>query len=221
MKEDSYFHGNIYPQLTHATISRPWINQFFRKNASQPYWTDVFTNVYKERAVTFVLPIYIDERIQKLERSNVTSLYSHQTPIEHLFGIVQFTLNFMNSLLRNISNHDEHSFIVNSFGTIIASTSHLFPLDSSITLHYNKLSQEAIAFMMMANEKGQHSTIPSSRLNQLLVKTAFITDEHGLNWTVVVVAFKRAFFSEILRNGKYVVVLYVILFVLEILFILF
>ncbi|KAG2374064.1 hypothetical protein C9374_011143 [Naegleria lovaniensis] len=219
-------------QFTHTTLSRPWIRQFFSKNVSRPYWTDVFTNVYKEKAVTFVLPIYIDEHVSKLQQrrlkmANSTAItsrkYPRQTPLEHLFGVVgvQFTLNFLNTLLRNVSNKGEHCFIVNSFGTIIASTTHLFPIDYRITLTHNKLSQEAIVSLMMVTENGKPTTIPSSQLRKLLVKTAPVTDVHGLNWTMVVVSFEREYISEILRNGIYAVLAFLVLFILQIIFVFF
>ncbi|KAG2377366.1 hypothetical protein C9374_009277 [Naegleria lovaniensis] len=130
----------LVKEAPYQDIDRPWVKEFFHKNASKPYWTNTFMSLYGQRAVNFVLPIFVNDksfrrsppsfpvRVKDSNLSNATFRYN--TPflqIDNLFAMVgiQFTLEYLSDYLKNLTRDSDvlRSFILNSNREILGSAS--------------------------------------------------------------------------------------------------
>ncbi|KAF0978888.1 hypothetical protein FDP41_001958 [Naegleria fowleri] len=214
----------------YQTLARPWVKEFYNKNTSRPYWTYPFTNVYGQRAVSFVLPIFVKDHSFRqtlssfLENSYFgNATFRYDTPflrIDNLIAMVgiQFTVDYLSDFLKNLTSNSEilSSFIVNTHGEILGSTS-----------RNDTLNQDLSSFIFNNNKNWSSVNVHSSPLpgtnvtfeyKNFMVKILPLEDDYGLNWLLVIAFAKgKNYIDEIFTQGVSAVVLFIVLFILQVL----
>ncbi|KAG2383103.1 hypothetical protein C9374_004440 [Naegleria lovaniensis] len=189
--------------ILYRTLSRPWLTEYLTKNTSRPYWSEVFMNVYGDYAINFVCPIFLNDSVAQWRN---TSLYAplDDRPfiqIDQLYGLVgvQFTVSYLTSFLRNITNgRPEQTFIMNKKGQILGHSSRMYANE-------NNIARSILDNGLLRNDSG------SFRYNhELMVTTARIYDDYGLDWAVVVVSMEKSFVAEMLTSGVVAFVLFIL-----------
>ncbi|KAL9650378.1 hypothetical protein ABK040_016445 [Willaertia magna] len=210
-------------------IDRPWFAPYKAGLSTSIRWSELFINIESEITITLSIPLYLNETVtdELISRRTLYPCNSIECKKkENLYAVFGCSLRVdeMDKYLSTsfVSYHElDLTFIVNSDAVVIAksvsSTEKNIPYNDAISDIINELAEVGL-LSELNSTKARNETI-DVKFNlwvngrNYLIEFLSITDEHGLDWAIVVCTLQITFAEQVVASGVVSLAIFIIIFV--------